>query len=179
MVNIWKKMWVSFLHYNIWINCWFWLPKKGTTEILTDFFLLLPREEFRLWQYSMFRGKNFGQRHMRMLWDWWMLGTKSDRRRNCLFVCWLLFMFKYKYKCSTHNAEINKYWERFSQVCFFFSNLFFSHLSQRTFAGADPGFPQQGAPTLWGRQHMILPNFPKNCMKVRKFLAGGRGGPPR
>ena len=28
-----------------------------------------------------------------------------------------------------------------------------------------------------GRQHMILPNFAKNCMELRKFLAVG--GPPR
>ena len=47
--------------------------------------------------------------------------------------------------------------------------------------GADPGFPVGGgANPLGGRQHTILPNFPKNCMKLRKFwwsvggaLAGG------
>ena len=33
----------------------------------------------------------------------------------------------------------------------------------------DPGFSQGGAPTL---PHMILPNFPKNCMKLKEF---GRG----
>ena len=27
-----------------------------------------------------------------------------------------------------------------------------------------------------GRQHMILPNFVKNCMKLRKFWAVGGGG---
>ena len=33
---------------------------------------------------------------------------------------------------------------------------------------ADSGFPRGGAPTVWGRQHMILPNFPKNCMKLKE-----------
>ena len=33
------------------------------------------------------------------------------------------------------------------------------------------------APTLqWGRQHTILPNFAKNCMKLKEFGPGG--GPP-
>ena len=39
---------------------------------------------------------------------------------------------------------------------------------------ADPGFPRGGAPTVRGwRQHTILPNVPKNCMKLKEF---GRGG---
>ena len=35
-------------------------------------------------------------------------------------------------------------------------------------------FDEEGAPTLreGGRQHTILPNFPKNCMKLKEF------GPP-
>ena len=34
-------------------------------------------------------------------------------------------------------------------------------------------FPEEGAPTLQGgRQHTILPHFPKNCMKLKEF------GPP-
>ena len=38
---------------------------------------------------------------------------------------------------------------------------------------ADPGFPRGGAPTIQGRrQHTSLPNFPKNCMKLKEF------GPP-
>ena len=38
---------------------------------------------------------------------------------------------------------------------------------------ADPGFPWGGVPTpQGGRQHTILPNFPKNCMKLKEF------GPP-
>ena len=41
-------------------------------------------------------------------------------------------------------------------------------------------FPEEGAPTLrggGGRQHTILPNFPKNCMKLKEFEPpGGRGG---
>ena len=37
-------------------------------------------------------------------------------------------------------------------------------------------FPEEGAPTPQGggRQHMILPKFPKNCMKLKEF--GPRGG---
>ena len=45
--------------------------------------------------------------------------------------------------------------------------------------GADPGFPVGGgANPPGGRQHMILPNFVKNCMKLRKFWAvgGARAG---
>ena len=40
---------------------------------------------------------------------------------------------------------------------------------------ADPGFPRGGgANSPGGRQHMILPIFPKNCMKSKEF--GPRGG---
>ena len=47
-------------------------------------------------------------------------------------------------------------------------------------SGADPGFPVGGgANPLGGRQHMILPNFAKNCMKLRKFWAVGGGGARR
>ena len=48
--------------------------------------------------------------------------------------------------------------------------------------GADPGFPVgEGAnpPGGGGCQHMILPNFEKNCMKLRKFWAVGGGGGDR
>ena len=31
-----------------------------------------------------------------------------------------------------------------------------------------------GAPTPGGRQHTILPKFPKNCMKLKEFGPGGR-----
>ena len=34
--------------------------------------------------------------------------------------------------------------------------------------------PWEGTPILRGRQHKILSNFPKNCMKLREFL-GHRG----
>ena len=37
----------------------------------------------------------------------------------------------------------------------------------------DPGFPEEGASTNQGRQHTNLPDFPKNCMKLRKFWSGG------
>ena len=47
-------------------------------------------------------------------------------------------------------------------------------------AGADPGFPVGGGanPRGGGRQHMILPNFVKNYMKLRKFWAVGGWGVP-
>ena len=40
-------------------------------------------------------------------------------------------------------------------------------------SGVDPGFPVGGGanPLREGCQHTILPNFPKNCMKLRKFWA--------
>ena len=35
---------------------------------------------------------------------------------------------------------------------------------------ADPGFPREGgANSPGGRQHTILPNFLKNCMKLKEF----------
>ena len=54
------------------------------------------------------------------------------------------------------------------------------HWIQR-FAVADPGFPVGGGANLrGGRQHIILPNCAKNCMKLRKLWAvgGGRTGAP-
>ena len=42
-------------------------------------------------------------------------------------------------------------------------------------AVADPGFPQGGgANSPGGHQHTILPNFSKNCMKLKEF--GPQGG---
>ena len=45
-------------------------------------------------------------------------------------------------------------------------------------AVTDPGFPQGGGggvnPPRGGREHAILPNSPKNCMKLKEF--GRRGG---
>ena len=44
-------------------------------------------------------------------------------------------------------------------------------------AVADPGFPRGGgANSPRGRQHTILPNFPKNCMKLKEFGPEGGGG---
>ena len=48
------------------------------------------------------------------------------------------------------------------------------HLIFRLRSGVDPGFPLEGCqPSSRGCQHMILPSFLKNCMKLRKFWAGG------
>ena len=46
-----------------------------------------------------------------------------------------------------------------------------------SFAGADPVFPVGGdVNPSGGRQDMILPKFPKNCIKLRQFWAArGRG----
>ena len=48
-------------------------------------------------------------------------------------------------------------------------------LSPPTESVADPGFPEEGAPTPRGCQHTILPNFPKNCMKLKEFGPPGVG----
>ena len=41
-------------------------------------------------------------------------------------------------------------------------------------------FPEEGAPTLQGGcQHTILPNFPKNCMKLKEFGPPGGGARPK
>ena len=37
-------------------------------------------------------------------------------------------------------------------------------------------FPKEGAPTPRGRQHTILPKFPKNCMKLKEFGPRGTWG---
>ena len=40
-------------------------------------------------------------------------------------------------------------------------------------------FPKEGAPTpQGGRQHTILPKFPKNCMKSKEFGPPGVGARP-
>ena len=45
--------------------------------------------------------------------------------------------------------------------------------------GADTRFPVGGGANPWGRQHTSLPDFPKNCMKLRKFWSVGvRGRSP-
>ena len=40
---------------------------------------------------------------------------------------------------------------------------------------ADPGFPRGGSANSRGGANMILPNFPKNCIKLKEF--GPPGGP--
>ena len=43
---------------------------------------------------------------------------------------------------------------------------------------ADPGFPRVGgANPPGGRQHKILPNFPKSYMKLKEFALLGRPKP--
>ena len=52
-------------------------------------------------------------------------------------------------------------------------------LFKGTNTGADPGFPVGGGANPrggGGRQHMILLNFAKNCMKLRIFWTVGGGG---
>ena len=45
-------------------------------------------------------------------------------------------------------------------------------------AGVDPGFPVGGGANHPGeRQHIKLPNFPKNCMKLRNFWTVGGARP--
>ena len=39
----------------------------------------------------------------------------------------------------------------------------------KSFTGADPGLPIQQR----GRQHMILPNFPKKLREIKKIWGGG------
>ena len=47
------------------------------------------------------------------------------------------------------------------------------------YTAADPGFPQGGRQLPGGgRQHTILPNFPKNCMKSKEFGHPGGGRVP-
>ena len=43
---------------------------------------------------------------------------------------------------------------------------------------ADPGFSRGGDANSpgGGGQHTILPNFPKNCMKLKEFGPPGEGG---
>ena len=59
----------------------------------------------------------------------------------------------------------------------------FQHFRRKTnklqdIAVADLGFPRGGgANSAGGCQHTILPNFPKNCMKLKEF--GPRGGDPK
>ena len=47
-------------------------------------------------------------------------------------------------------------------------------------AVADPEFPRGwGRQSSRGRQHMILPNFTKNCMKLNEFGPRGEGAHPK
>ena len=60
-----------------------------------------------------------------------------------------------------------------SDVCNGFKITFVSEKHVVEDAVADPGFPRGGGANFpGGCQHMILPNFIKNCMKLKEF------GPP-
>ena len=47
-----------------------------------------------------------------------------------------------------------------------------------TFTMTDPVFPLDWGPNPQGEgcQHMILPNVPKNCMKLKEFVPQEGGG---
>ena len=59
--------------------------------------------------------------------------------------------------------------------------LLIAHLKfSLPFSVADPGFPRGGgANPKGGRQPIIWPIFPENCMKMKKFGAGGGARPSR
>ena len=59
----------------------------------------------------------------------------------------------------------------------FFILLYIIEIDVRVQARADPGFPVRGNvdPPVRGRQHTILPKFPKNCMGLRRIWAVGGG----
>ena len=41
----------------------------------------------------------------------------------------------------------------------------------------DPGFARGGGDNpAGGRQHIILPNVPQNCMKLKEYVPRGGGG---
>ena len=48
----------------------------------------------------------------------------------------------------------------------------------RTFQWQIQDFPEEEAPTPGGRQPIIWPIFPKNCMKMKKFWARSGGTHP-
>ena len=81
----------------------------------------------------------------------------------------------------THVAHFRKNGHHFTDLPPKFGFLLFltSHLCV---AVTDPGFPQGGGanspPGGGWCQHMILPNFLKNCMKLKEFGLGG-GAVPR
>ena len=54
-------------------------------------------------------------------------------------------------------------------------NICLESVNNKRITVADPGFPQSGSTNpLGGCQHMILPKFPKKCMKLKEF--GSQGG---
>ena len=80
-------------------------------------------------------------------------------------------------KLRPRSFDIGKAW-----LLLFTSPLLWLSAVYTKGTGADPGFPVGGDanPPGGGRQHTNLPDFPKNCVKLRKFWSGGvrRGHPP-
>ena len=71
--------------------------------------------------------------------------------------------------CLEQNISIGSHWIRTFDAPF-------HHFSQWRIQD----FPEEGAPTLQGgRQYTILPNFPKNCMKLKEFGPRGGGARPK
>ena len=59
-----------------------------------------------------------------------------------------------------------------------FSFIIFHYFSHFTISVADLGFPRGGcAKPKGGAPTYYLPNFSRNCMKMKKFWPRGGGGP--
>ena len=86
-------------------------------------------------------------------------------------VMFVLFLYIYTELLNRINIKVSK-------AILLIFNLFHHNVyRQADWPGTDPGFPAGGGtnPRGVGCQYAILPNFPKNCMKMRKFWAvGGR-----
>ena len=76
--------------------------------------------------------------------------------------------------------DLNMPWDKSMMFCKIshrtfcgFISMFFPNVGGfgwRLQAVEDPGFPRGGgSQSSGGGQHTILPNFPKNCMKMKKF----------
>ena len=74
----------------------------------------------------------------------------------------------------THCVQKPAAKKRNTQICSFQYQLLLCEVTSRK-DGIQWRIPEEGAPTPpGGRQHTILPNFPKNCMELKEFGRGGR-----